>query len=96
MHSYTSAPELSPILEEMRQSVLNFGQKTSIVRQAQNPYLQVLYQTGYYDGGTPYFTAKYSMWHVDPGGKMKDRFSLAVKTRRAQVAEAVVINIARP
>lgn len=42
---------------------------------AQNPYLKVLYQTGYYDGGTPYFTAKYSMWHVDPGAKLQDRFS---------------------
>ncbi|PCE64001.1 S10 family peptidase [Sediminicola luteus] len=42
---------------------------------AQNPYLHVMYQSGYYDGATTYFHAKYSMWHVDPSGKMKDRFS---------------------
>lgn len=42
---------------------------------AQNPYLHVLYQSGYYDGATTYFNAKYSMWQVDPSGRMKDRFS---------------------
>ena len=41
---------------------------------AQNPYLKVLVQSGYYDGATTYFQAKYTMWHVDPSGKMKDRF----------------------
>ena len=41
---------------------------------AQNPYLQVLVQSGYYDGATTYFNAKYTMWQVDPSGKMKDRF----------------------
>lgn len=41
---------------------------------AQNPYLQVLIQSGYYDGATTYFGAKYTMWKVDPSGKMKDRF----------------------
>ena len=40
---------------------------------AQNPYLNVLIQSGYYDGATTYFNAKYSMWHLDPSGKMKDR-----------------------
>jgi carboxypeptidase C (cathepsin A) len=40
---------------------------------AQNPYLQVMIQSGYYDGATTYFNAKYSMWHLDPSGKMKDR-----------------------
>ena len=30
---------------------------------------------GYYDGATTYFQAKYTMWHVDPSGKMKDRFT---------------------
>jgi carboxypeptidase C (cathepsin A) len=40
---------------------------------ASNPYLQVLYQTGYYDGATTYFNSKYSMWQLDPSGKMKDR-----------------------
>lgn len=42
---------------------------------AQNPYLKVLIQSGYYDGATTYFGAKYTMWQVDPSGKMKDRFT---------------------
>lgn len=42
---------------------------------AQNPYLNVFYQAGYYDGATTYFNTKYSMWQLDPGGKMKDRLS---------------------
>ncbi len=41
---------------------------------AQNPYLNVLVQSGYYDGATTYFNAKYTMWQVDPSGRMKDRF----------------------
>ncbi len=41
---------------------------------AQNPYLNVLIQSGYYDGATTYFNAKYTMWQVDPSGRMKDRF----------------------
>ena len=40
---------------------------------AENPYLQVMIQSGYYDGATTYFDAKYSMWQLDPSGKMKDR-----------------------
>ena len=40
---------------------------------AQNPYLNVLVQSGYYDGATTYFNAKYTMWQLDPSGKMKDR-----------------------
>ncbi|KKO50402.1 carboxypeptidase [Arsukibacterium sp. MJ3] len=42
---------------------------------AQNPYLQVLTQSGYYDGATNYFDAKYNMWQLDPSGKMKHRMS---------------------
>ena len=41
---------------------------------AQNPYLNVLVQSGYYDGATTYFQAKYTMWQTDPSGRMKDRF----------------------
>ena len=41
---------------------------------AENPYLNVLIQSGYYDGATTYFNAKYTMWQVDPSGKLKDRF----------------------
>ncbi|HNR75476.1 MAG TPA: carboxypeptidase, partial [Cyclobacteriaceae bacterium] len=40
---------------------------------AENPYLHVMIQSGYYDGATTYFDAKYSMWQLDPSGKMKDR-----------------------
>ncbi len=42
---------------------------------AQNPYLHVMIQSGLYDGATKYFDAKYTMWQLDPGGKMKDRLS---------------------
>jgi carboxypeptidase C (cathepsin A) len=42
---------------------------------AENPYLHVLFQSGYYDGATTYFNAKYSMWQLDPSGKLKDRLS---------------------
>lgn len=48
---------------------------------AQNPYLKVLTQSGFYDGATTYFAAKYSQWQVDPSGKMQDRFSF--KTYRS-------------
>lgn len=40
---------------------------------AQNPYLHTMIQSGYFDGGTDYFNAKYTMWHLDPSGKLKDR-----------------------
>ena len=42
---------------------------------AQNPYLNVMFQSGYYDGATTYFNSKYSMWNMDPSGKMKNRLS---------------------
>ena len=42
---------------------------------AQNPYLHVMTQSGYYDGATTYFAAKYSQWQMDPSGKLRDRFS---------------------
>ena len=42
---------------------------------AQNPYLNVMIQSGYYDGATNYFDAKYTMWQLDQSGKMKDRLS---------------------
>ena len=42
---------------------------------AENPYLHVMFQSGYYDGATNYFEAKYTMWQLDPSGKMKDRLS---------------------
>ena len=42
---------------------------------AENPYLKVMIQSGYYDGATNYFDAKYTMWQLDPSGRMKDRLS---------------------
>ncbi|WP_116128196.1 S10 family peptidase [Lewinella sp. IMCC34183] len=42
---------------------------------AMNPYLNVMVQSGYFDGATNYYDAKYSLWHLDPGGRMRDRLS---------------------
>ena len=40
---------------------------------AENPWLHTLIQSGYYDGGTTYFDAKYTMWQIDPSGQLTDR-----------------------
>ncbi len=40
---------------------------------AQNPYLNILTQSGYYDGATTYFAAKYTQWQIDPSGRLRDR-----------------------
>ena len=42
---------------------------------AENPYMNLMIQSGYYDGACDYFNAKYTMWQLDPSGKMKDRMS---------------------
>lgn len=42
---------------------------------AQNPFLHVLVQSGYYDGACDYFNAKYNMWQLDPNGKLKGNIS---------------------
>ena len=42
---------------------------------AENPNLNVMIQSGYFDGATTYFNAKYTMWQLDPSGKMKARLS---------------------
>jgi carboxypeptidase C (cathepsin A) len=42
---------------------------------AQNPYLHVFVQSGYYDGACDYFNAKYDMWQMDPSGRLKGRLS---------------------
>jgi carboxypeptidase C (cathepsin A) len=41
---------------------------------AENPFLKTLVQAGYYDGGTDYFATQYTMWQLDPSGRMRDRF----------------------
>jgi carboxypeptidase C (cathepsin A) len=40
---------------------------------AQNPYLNMMVQSGYYDGATDYFSAKYVMWNLDPSGRLRER-----------------------
>lgn len=42
---------------------------------AQNPYLNLMVQSGYFDGACDYFNAKYNLWQMDAGGKLKDRMS---------------------
>ena len=42
---------------------------------AMNPYLHTMIQSGIYDGATQYFDAKYTMWNMDPSGRLKDRLS---------------------
>ncbi len=42
---------------------------------AQNPYLHLMVQSGYYDGACDYFNAKYNMWQMDLNGKLRDRMS---------------------
>jgi len=49
------------VAEELRQAM------------AQNPYLQVLVQSGLYDGATDYFSAQYVLWNLDPSGRLKNR-----------------------
>jgi carboxypeptidase C (cathepsin A) len=39
-----------------------------------NPYLKVMIQSGYYDAATDYFSAQYTISHIQPGGEFKDRF----------------------
>ena len=43
----------------------------------QNPFLQVLVLEGYYDGATDYFSAQYTISHLDPGGALNSRFRFA-------------------
>jgi carboxypeptidase C (cathepsin A) len=40
---------------------------------AQNPFLHVMVQSGYYDGATDYFSAKYVMWNLGTRETMRDR-----------------------
>jgi carboxypeptidase C (cathepsin A) len=39
----------------------------------ENPYLHVMVQSGYFDGATYYFSAKYVLWNLDRSGQMQDR-----------------------
>jgi carboxypeptidase C (cathepsin A) len=42
---------------------------------AQNPFLHLMVQSGYYDGACDFFNAQYSLWQMDPSGKLKDRIT---------------------
>jgi carboxypeptidase C (cathepsin A) len=42
---------------------------------AANPYLHLMVQSGYFDGATDYFNAKYNMWQMDPSGRLSSRMS---------------------
>jgi carboxypeptidase C (cathepsin A) len=42
-----------------------------------NPYLKVLIQGGYYDAATDYYSAVYTISHIQPGGEYRDRFRFA-------------------
>ena len=42
---------------------------------AENPFLNVLIQSGYYDGATTFSAAKYTIQQVDPSGKLNERFT---------------------
>ena len=42
-----------------------------------NPYLRVMIQGGYFDAATDYFTAQYTISHIQPGGEFRDRFRFA-------------------
>lgn len=41
---------------------------------AENPLLKTMIQSGYYDGGTDYFSAKVLLWQMDRSGQLRDRF----------------------
>jgi carboxypeptidase C (cathepsin A) len=40
---------------------------------AWNPFMQVLFQGGYYDNVCPWFYQRYQFWQLDPGGWLKSR-----------------------
>jgi carboxypeptidase C (cathepsin A) len=40
---------------------------------SENPFLHVLVQAGYFDGGTDYFSARYTLWNMDRAGRLQDR-----------------------
>lgn len=42
---------------------------------AANPSLHVLVQSGYFDGATTYFDAKFTIWNIDPSGRFQDRIA---------------------
>jgi carboxypeptidase C (cathepsin A) len=39
----------------------------------QNPYLHIMVQSGYFDGATNYFQAKYTSWQINESGQLGER-----------------------
>ncbi len=54
----------------------NVGEMLRSAMQA-NPYMKVLIQGGYFDAATDYFSAVYTISHIQPGGEFRDRFRFA-------------------
>jgi carboxypeptidase C (cathepsin A) len=44
---------------------------------AENPFLHTLVLGGYFDGGTDFYSAEYTMSHLDPSGALNDRVHFA-------------------
>ena len=42
---------------------------------SQNPWLNVMLQSGYFDGACDYFNGQYNFWQMDKGGKFQNRLS---------------------
>jgi carboxypeptidase C (cathepsin A) len=65
-----------PVRPWNRDDGANVGDMLRSAMQA-NPYLKVLVQGGYFDAATDYFTAMYTISHIQPGGEFRDRFRFA-------------------
>jgi carboxypeptidase C (cathepsin A) len=65
-----------PVRPWNRDDGANVGEMLRSGMQA-NPYLKVLIQGGYFDAATDYFTAQYTISHIQPGGDFRDRFRFA-------------------
>ena len=61
VHPWSGGPEEYDAGERLRQAM------------AQNPYLHVMVQSGYYDGATDYFSAKYVMWNLGTRKTLRNR-----------------------
>jgi carboxypeptidase C (cathepsin A) len=65
-----------PVRPWNRDDGANVGEMLRGAMQA-NPYMKVLIQGGYFDAATDYFTAVYTISHIQPGGEFRDRFRFA-------------------
>jgi carboxypeptidase C (cathepsin A) len=65
-----------PVRPWNRDDGTNVGEMLRSAMQA-NPYLKVLIQGGYFDAATDYFSAAYTISHIQPGGDFRDRFRFA-------------------